>query len=257
LLQGRFINDGDGPSNPPVAVISAALSGSLYPDGAVGRTLLHQGNRVEIVGVVDDIRLTDIELEPEPMLFLPSAQKSPVRADHLLVRTAGDPRTVMPRVRAALGRFDPQLPLTEITSLSDRVDAATASRRFTLWLVLVFSVGAFVLALVGIYGVVAGWVEHRIPEIGVRMALGATAGSVVRLVLRHGGAMLAVGIGAGVIGASAVSRLTSQFVFEVSPTDPASIAGASLAVLAAGVGACLIPAARAARMDPAVALRQD
>ena len=257
LLAGRFITRTDGPNTPPVAVLTESAGRRLLLEGAVGRTVLNAGERVQIIGVVEDIRLTPLELEPVPMMFVPATQRSPYLVENLLVRTSDDPLLAIAAIRTAAQQFDPLLPITRIETLTERVDTATAPRRFTLWLVVIFSLLALSLALIGVYAILAEWVARRVPEIGIRMALGATATSVVALVVRHGGVMLVAGIALGAAGAFSLNRLMSQFVFGVSASDPASFVGASVAILIAGAGACCAPAARAARTDPAVSLRRE
>jgi putative ABC transport system permease protein len=256
LLAGRFITDEDGPGAPRVAVLTESASRSLLPDGGVGRTVLHEGERVQVVGVVEDIRLTPIEFEPVPMIFVSATQRSPYQTDDLMVRTSGDPLLTVPAIRTAVQEFDPRLPITQVERLTERVNTATGPRRFTLWLVVVFSVTALGLALIGIYAVLAEWVARRIPEIGVRMALGASAASVLALVVRHGGAMIGLGLSIGLTGALSLQRVLAQFTFGIAATDPGSFLIATVSVVGAGLCACLIPAARAARIDPSIALRQ-
>jgi putative ABC transport system permease protein len=171
------------------------------------------------------------------------------RTNNMLVRTSGDPRALLPAIRAVAREVDLRLPLTRIETLSQRLDSVLAPRRFNLWLVGLFSLIALGLAVVGTYGVLAEAVAQRVPEIGVRMALGASAAGVMRMFLRQGGWMIAMGIALGIGGALALSGVMASFVFGVPPTDPVSFAVACLAVTMAGLLACVIPARRAARVD--------
>jgi putative ABC transport system permease protein len=152
---------------------------------------------------------------------------------------------------------DERLPLTSVQTLPERLDAVLAPRRFNLWLVSLFSIIALGLAVLGIYGVLAEAVAQRVPEIGVRMALGASAAGVMRLFLRQGGWMIGIGVALGIGAALALSGVMASFVFGVPPTDPVSFAVACLAVTMAGLLACAIPARRASRVDPVIALRQE
>jgi putative ABC transport system permease protein len=257
LLDGRFVDERDGPNAPLVAVLNDRASRSYFPDGAVGETVLHRGKPLEIVGVVADVRISRLEREPAPMLFLASPQPSPFQANNLMVRTASDTSEVVPAIRAAVRHFDPELPLTEIESLNDVVAAATAPRRFTLTLVLLFSITALGLAVVGIYGVMADWSAQRAPEMGLRMALGATRGDVLRMVVLQGGAIVAIGVASGTVAALILSRYIAVLVFGVPTTDAASYTLSALTVIVAGLAACLVPAQRAAQVDPATALRDE
>jgi ABC-type antimicrobial peptide transport system permease subunit len=175
----------------------------------------------------------------------------------MLVRTSGDPRALLPAIRAVAREVDPRLPLTRIETLSERLDSVLAPRRFNLWIVGLFSSIALVLAVVGIYGVLAEAVVERVPEIGVRMALGASAAGVTGMFLRQGGWIIAIGVAAGTAAALGLSGVMASFVFGVPTTDPVSFSVAVLAVTAAGLLACAIPARRASRVDPVIALRQE
>jgi putative ABC transport system permease protein len=164
---------------------------------------------------------------------------------------------VVPAIRAVMRQVDERLPLRGVQTLSERLDTVLAPRRFTLWLVSLFSIIALALAVVGIYGVLMESVAQRVPEIGVRMALGATAAGVMRMFLRQGGWMIGIGVALGTAAAFGLSGVMASFVFGVPPTDPVSFGVAVLAVTAAGLLACTIPARRASRVDPVIALRQE
>jgi putative ABC transport system permease protein len=173
----------------------------------------------------------------------------------MLVRTSGDPRSALPAIRGIMRQVDGEQALTRIQTLEERVAEATAPRRFVLWLVGLFSAIAVGLALIGIYAVVAESVAQRVPEIGVRMALGASTASVMGLVLRQGAWMVVMGIAAGGVMAVAFNKLMAGFVFRVATTDPVAYAAAVLCLAAVALAACAIPARRAARIDPVLALR--
>jgi putative ABC transport system permease protein len=257
LVAGRFIDERDDASSPKVALVNEAAARQHFGGDAVGRTILRDTLLIEIVGVLADVRRTALEEEPQPTLYLPSAQTNTFWTNNMLVRTSGDPRDALPAIRTAVRRIDPELPLTRIQTLAERLSEALAPRRFTLWLVGFFSIVALSLAVVGIYGVVAESVAQRVPEIGVRMALGATAGSVLRLILRQGSVMIALGVGSGVSMALMLNGVMSAFVFGVPTTDPGSYLIACGTLVAATLAASAIPAHRATRIDPTVALRQD
>jgi hypothetical protein len=257
LVAGRFIDERDDASSPRVALVNEAAARQHLGGSAMGRTILKDTLPILIVGVLADVRRAALEEEPQPTLYLPSAQTNTFWTNNMLVRTSGDPRDVLPAIRTAVRRIDPELPLTRIQTLAERLNEALAPRRFTLWLVGLFSIVALGLAVVGIYGVVAESVAQRVPEIGVRMALGATAGSIMRLILRQGAVMIAIGVGSGVSVALVLKGVMSAFVYGIHTTDAGSYLTACGALVAATLAACAIPAHRATRIDPTVALRQD
>jgi predicted lysophospholipase L1 biosynthesis ABC-type transport system permease subunit len=224
---------------------------------ALGQRILRGKQTVLIVGVLRDVRRTGLEPDPEPTLYIPSAQTGSHWTNNLLVRTSGDPRELLPAIRTVVRQAYPELPLTRIQTLEERLSEVTAPRRFTLWLVSLFSIIALCLAVIGIYGVIAESVAQRVPEIGVRMALGATAGGVVRMILRQGAWMIGIGVALGTAAALAMHEVMAAFVFRVPTTDPLSFGVACLALVAAGLVASAVPARRAARIDPVVALRQE
>ncbi|HJR58201.1 MAG TPA: ABC transporter permease [Vicinamibacterales bacterium] len=257
LVAGRFIEDRDNASGPKVALVNEAAARQYFQGEAVGRTVLNEKDPILIVGVLGDIRNAGLEGEPLPSLYLPSAQTSTFWTNNMLVRTTGDPRELLPAIRTVVRQIDPELPLTRIQTLEERLNEEIAPRRFTLRLVSLFSLIALGLAVVGIYGVVMESVAQRVPEIGVRMALGATAGNVMTMILRQGSRLIGIGIALGIATALAMNGVMSAFVFRVPTTDPVSYASAAVALIAASLAACAVPARRAARIDPVVALRQE
>jgi len=257
LAAGRFFDERDGPRQAPVAIVNETAEKRYWPGGALGQQLLHNKQTVAIVGVLADVRRTGLEVEPEPTLYLPSGQTATFWSNNLLVRTSGDPRELLPAIRTVVRHAYPSLPLARVETLQGRLDMVTAPRRFTLWLVGLFSIVALGLAVIGIYGVVAESVAQRVPEIGVRMALGASAGGVMRMVLRQGAWMIAIGVALGTAAALAMNGVMAAFVFRVPTTDPLSFGVACLALIAASLLACAVPARRASRVDPVIALRQE
>jgi putative ABC transport system permease protein len=258
LLSGRFFADGDAQGTPRVAIVNDVAARRFWPDrSAIGQSVIRDDREAQIVGVIGDVRRQDLEADPEPTLYLPSAQTPNMSTGHMLVRTAGDPRESLPAIREVLRRIDPEVPLSRVRTLDELLGRATASRRQILWLAGLFSLMSVALALVGVYSVMAESVAQRVPEIGVRMALGATTADIVRLIVRQGGTMAVLGIGGGLVGAYALNRVMAGFVFRVPTTDPATYFFASAVLVAATLAACGVPARRAARVDPVLALRHE
>ncbi len=257
LATGRFFTSDDREGAPRVALVNEAAVRQHWPGGALGRTFLDGKHQVTIVGVLADIRYKGLEEDPQPILYLPDLQAATFWTNTVLIRTTGNPRDLLPALRTLVKSVDPKLPVSRVETLEERLAAVLAPRRFTLWLVGLFSIIALVLAVVGLYGLISESVGQRVPEIGVRMALGATAASVVALILRQGGMMIAIGVVLGVGGALAINGVMSSFVFGVRTTDAVSYVTAAVGLLAVTFAACLVPARRAARIDPVVALRQE
>jgi putative ABC transport system permease protein len=258
LTNGRAFDARDVAGAPQVALVNAAGARRLWSgQAAVGRFLAIEDHRIEVVGVVADVRRKGLEADVEPTLYLPSAQQLRFSTGNMLVRTQSAPEEIMPAIRAIMRQVDRNQALTRVQTLAARLAEALAPRRQMLWLVGLFSMMALGLALVGVYGVMAESVAQRVPEIGVRMALGATGSDVVQLVLRQGSLMIALGLMLGIAGAAALNRVMAGFVFRVSTTDPGTFAVACMCLTAATLAACVVPAARASRIDPVLALRQE
>lgn len=257
LVSGRLLDGRDDRHHPLVVVVNQRARQSLLSESAEGKRVLVGGRPAEIVGVVEDVHLGALERDPKPILFMSSAQMSTAWTNNIIVRTAGEPTDTIAAIRNVVQRFDPEMPLRRTETLEEIVRGATRTRRFTLTLLLLFSFTASTLAIVGVYGIVADWISQRVPEIGVRMALGASRGSVVRLVVAQGAVMVGVGLMAGTIVSLTLRQFMTAFVFGVPATDPLSYGLALLAVSSAGLVACLLPAQRAARVDPAAVLRHE
>jgi putative ABC transport system permease protein len=209
-----------------------------------------------IVGVVADVRSTGLNTPPEADYFLPALQR-PETFTNILVRTSVGPTAMAAAVREVLRTVDPDLPLLQPQTLSTAVAQTIADRRLALAMLGGFAALALVLAALGVYSVMAHLVAFRTSEIGIRMALGASPRVVMRMVLSHGRRLTLVGIGLGIAGAFVVSRLMQQALFEVNPADPLIyIAVASILLLVAEFASWL-PARRATRIDPVIALRNE
>ena len=210
----------------------------------------------QIVGVVADVRSTSLNTPPEADYFLPALQR-PETFTNILVRTNVSPAAMAPVVREALRAVDPDLPLLQPQALSTRIAQTVADRKLALVLLASFAALALLLASLGVYSVMAHLVAFRTSEIGIRMALGASPGVVMRMVLGHGRRLTLVGIALGIAGALAVSRLMQQALFEVDPADPLIYLAVSAMLLLVAECASWFPARRATRIDPVIALRSE
>lgn len=268
VLQGRGLVPGDRIGVPGVAVVSRTLARQTWPDGdAVGQRILMGGGAVDsvwrtIVGVVGDVRHRGLDAEPRPDLYLPQAQfpagtGTPLRTLRLVLRTDGDPAGLTGSLRAALAELDPDIPLAEVQTMEQALGSWAAERRLTMLLVAGFAALALALGAVGVYGVMAHLVVQRTREIGIRMALGALPGEILRLVLSQGAWIAGAGISAGLVGALALTRLLAGLLFGVGPADPVTFVATAVALGAVALVASLLPALRAIRTDPTTALRSD
>lgn len=218
----------------------------------------HVDQSRELIGVGGDIRPNGLDVEPKPHLFLPYAQK-PTAAPFftLAVKTAGRPISLAQTVERTVQTLDSDLPVSDVRALEDVVSASIAQRGSTAWLLAAFAALALGLAAVGIYGVMACLVARRTREIGLRLALGARRQDVLALVLRNGMRLTLVGAGIGLLGSLALTRMIANHLYGVKPTDPLTFATVSGVLLSVAFLACLIPARRAAKVDPMQALRTD
>ena len=258
LVRGRFFSDSDTPASPRVAIVNQTAARRLWSDeDPVGASLLIDTKPAQIVGVIADVRRGLLEADPAPAIYLPHLQSMQIFVSNVLVRTDGDPREILPAVRAIMRELDRDQALTHIATLDAVIRDATAPRRFNLQVVGLFAALALGLAILGIYGVISESIAQRIPEIGVRMALGAAPSDIVRMVLSHGASLVGLGLILGVAGAYALKRAMSSLVFGVPVTDPFVYVAGCACLLAVALVACAIPAMRAARIDPVVALRNE
>jgi putative ABC transport system permease protein len=242
-----------------VVIVNETFARQHFPgEDPIGRTLITgMGQRQsQIVGVVADVRSTGLNTPPEADYFLPALQR-PETFTNILVRTSAGPVATAALVRDALRAVDPDLPLLQPQTLSARIAQTVANRKLALVLLAGFAVLALVLASLGVYSVMAHLVAFRTSEIGLRMALGASPGAVMRMVLGHGRRLTLAGIGLGILGALAVSRLMQQALFEVDPADPLIYLALSVTLLLVAECASWFPARRATRIDPVIALRTE
>jgi len=261
LIDGRFFGPDDRTGTAPVAVINRALAERLFPGRpAIGASLqLGTGRGAAprtVVGVVGDVRQEGPERPPLPEVYVPMTQGSPYTTAAIVVRVEGDPDSYIAALRAAVHSVDPAIPLARVQSMRDRADDSVAGRRASTMLLSMLAALALVLALVGIYGILAHGVSQRAPEIGIRLALGARRGELLLMVMRRGLALTMSGLVLGQGLAIAGGRLVRSLLFGVEPGDPLTCAVVSVAVIAATAAACYVPARRAAAVDPASMLRR-
>jgi putative ABC transport system permease protein len=210
-----------------------------------------------VIGVIADLRGATLEEDAGPAIYQLSNQSKNFLAGSMLIRVDGDSDALVPQIRAVIRSIDRETPFSGITTLQSRIDQAMAPRLFVLRLIGLFSILGLLLAIVGVYGVLAEFVVQRVPEIGVRMAFGATASDVLTLVLGHGSKLVIGGLVLGLAGAVLLRGVMTTMVYSVRTSDPSSYVAATVLLFAATVAACALPARRAARLDPAVALRSE
>ena len=260
MLSGRDFAASDRLGTPGVTVVNHAFVQRFFPhENPVGKKLnvcWTVSNPVEIVGVVADARQTKLQKEPQPTIFLANAQ-APMYFEHLVVRTRHDPQRIAHAVEAALHRVDPDQAVSDVETMDTVFTDSVARPRFQMALLLIFAGIAVLLATIGVYGVVSYSVSQRTQEIGIRVALGARSADVLRLVLREGLLLGGLGVAVGLATAVVSTRLLRTLLFEVTPTDPATLGAVAGLILVVAVGAALWPARRAARVDPTVALRYE
>ena len=259
IRAGRDFDERDSARVPHVVIINDTFARRYFPgEDPIGRTLITGMGQLpsQVVGVVADVRSTSLNTAPEADYFLPALQR-PETFTNILVRTNVSPAAMAPVVRDALRAVDADLPLLEPQLLSTRIAQTVADRRLALVLLAGFASLALVLASLGVYSVMAHLVAFRTSEIGIRMALGASPGVVMRMVLGHGRRLTLVGIALGAAGAFGVARLMQQTLFEVDPADPLIYAAVATMLLLVAELASWFPARRATRIDPVIALRSE
>jgi putative ABC transport system permease protein len=256
LLKGRSFNEGDTPQTPATILINETLARRFFPGGdPIGKRLITFNSPREIVGVVGDARQGALNLPPSPEIYFPNTQLAFGQQVSLVVRTTVDPASLGDAVRRAGQSVNPDAPVFRVRTMREVIAGSMAQERFNTILMTLFAVVAALLAAVGLYGVMAYNVTQRTREIGVRVALGAQSADVMRLVLRQGLRLVALGVALGLSVALALTRLMENLLFEVSATDPAPYAGVALLLALVALLACWIPARRATKVDPMIALR--
>jgi len=263
LLAGRFFNQHDAMAAPRVSVISQALARLYFPNhNPLGKRLTFgfppgvAGVEREIVGIVGDVRDVALGEDPGPMMYVPFAQE-PFWGANVVVRSALSTSSVATAIRREVRRIDKELPVTNVAMMPDIIEASLSQPRFRAFLLGLFAAMALVLAATGVFGVISYSVSCRTNEIGIRVALGASSGAILRMVLRETLVLTFVGLALGVPSALAASRLVGHMLFGVSTNDPATLAAVAFGLAAVAALAGYVPARRAMRVDPMVALRSE
>jgi putative ABC transport system permease protein len=269
LQRGRTFQASDmAPGAPRVVMINAQMARLAWPgEDPIGKRLSTWiGDAVEwreVVGIVGDVRSLGADEPPRPELFLPYTQPPPQawpsfqRSMALVVRTASEPAAQAATLRRVIRSMDASLPLYDVMTMEEALGADGAGARFNTWLLSLLAAAGLLLAAIGIYGVITCFVTQRIPEIGLRLALGATPRTVVMMVVRHGAALAVTGIVIGLGAAVAATRLLEALLFEIAPTDPPTYVAGGIGLLAVAVLACAVPAFRAVRISPMRSLAES
>jgi putative ABC transport system permease protein len=263
VKSGRVFTDSDGRDTPPVVVINEALAREYWPNqDPIGKRISFdsrggQPRWREIIGVVGDVRYLGLDQGLEPEIYIPFIQFGGPWPATLVVRANGAPRSVIAAIRKVVQAMDKDQPISNIHTLDELLDKSVSPRRFTLLSLGIFASVALALAAVGIYGVMSYLVAQRTHEIGVRIALGAQPRDVLRMVVGRGLRLVLIGLGAGLVGALALTRLLRNLLFGVSATDPLTFAIIAVLLLMVALSACWVPARRATKVDPLVALKHE
>jgi predicted permease len=259
LVAGRGFSDRDGAGEKGVVVINQTMARRLWPgENPIGRRLRleQQGEDLEIVGVASDVKIRDLSETSRVYMYLPFTQRYESRAV-LLVRARTNPLALLPSVERETHFLDGNIPLIEPRTLTEHVEESLGRQRLMASLIAIFGLLALALAAVGLYGTISYAVSQRTRELGIRMALGAERRDVLRLVVRHGLKLTLIGLGIGIAGALALTRFLSTLLYGVRPTDPLTFVAVSLLLAVVALFACYIPARRATKVDPMVALRYE
>ena len=261
VLHGRVFMDSDNANSPQVLVVSNAFVQRYFAnEDPIGRRIVFDGNDKtarEIVGVVGDVHRQGLDRNVQPEMYVSFAQR-PERRMNVVVRTeARNALELTPTLRAQVKAFDQKQIIWRTRTLEELLGNSVAPRRFNMMLLGIFASVALILAAVGLYGVMSYSVSWRVHEIGIRMALGANRSNVLGLVVRQGMTLTLIGLALGLVGAFSLSRVLRSLLFGVTPTDPLTFAGVSAVLIIVALLACLIPARRATRVDPMVALRTE
>jgi putative ABC transport system permease protein len=269
LLKGRFFTDSERvekESDPMILIINETMAKRYFPgQDPIGKRIQTgdpdpKSKWETIVGVVGDVKYSGLDAEPMPTLYVPYNENGWIfwsTEMYLAVRTPLAPAAIVPELRAQLESIDKDLPLAHVQTMDQLIADSVVQQKFRTWLIGVFAGLALLLAVIGIYGVMSYSVAQRTREIGVRMALGATTAEVLKLVLSQGVKLAIIGLGIGFAIALAVTRVMRSLLFSTSTTDALSFVGTTAVLLFVVVLACYIPARRATKVDPVIALRYE
>ena len=263
LLSGREFLASDSADASRVAVVDDSFARKYLGSQPLGQRISYQkdakGNPewMEVVGVISAVHDLRIEAEPRPEIYVPFAQANVFWGANFIARTSENPTVMVPALQRAIWSVDKETPITDVATMEQIVAESVAAPKYQTMLLAAFGGLGLLLAMVGIYGVISYGVSQRTHEIGVRMALGAHRSNILMMVIGEGMVLALMGIAAGVIGAIALGRFLQSLLFEVKPTDPATFVGVAVALLLVAMAACYVPARRAMRVDPMVALRHE
>jgi putative ABC transport system permease protein len=266
LRSGRFFDAHDNREGQAAAIINETAARQNFPNqNPIGQVLLPIGNiapaRCVVVGVVGDVKFGGLDTQPDTEVFFPYAQvpepvMGPVMGSMAIVlRASGSPQNLAAAIRQQVSAIDRDIPVSSLATMNELQTGSTATRRFQMFLLAVFAGLALALAVVGIYGVTSYWVVHRTQEIGIRMALGASSRDVLYLIVGRGMALAVTGIVLGLAGALALTRLLAGLLYGIAATDPLTFTSVAVLLAATALAACCIPAWRATRVNPVIALR--
>jgi putative ABC transport system permease protein len=259
LLRGRVINDQDIAGGLRVAVINETAANHFFPgQNPIGKHIANSRDMIqrEIVGVVADVKFRALDAANSEEMYLPMAQE-PWPNTVLLVRSKADAQTLVAAVRAKIAEVDPNLPVTGVSSMEEVIGTSVAQPKLTMQFVGVFAGFALLLAVIGIYGVMAYSVTSRTQEMGIRLALGASPADILRMVVGQGMRLTFLGVVIGVVASLALTRLLATLLFGVHATDPIIFSAAAIVLVGAALVACYLPARRATRVDPIDVLRYE
>ena len=263
LLSGRLVTEQDVANNSHFVMINDAMAKRYWPgEDPVGKrisTIVSSGQQIPwqtIVGVVGNVRHLGLDIEPRPEIYYHTNTQPPF-GPVVVIRTTSDPQRLISIARAKIRELDRDVPISNVNTMEQLVAQSVAQRRFGMFLLGIFALLALLLAAIGIYGVVSYTVTQRTQEIGVRMALGASASDVLKMVLRNGMSLALIGVGLGLVGAFGLTRLMSRLLFEVKPTDVTTFTLVSVGLIVVALLACYLPARRAMKVDPLEALRYE
>jgi putative ABC transport system permease protein len=259
LLKGRLFGKEDQANRPSVIVINRTMAERFWPNqDPLGKQVkLAEGDTTAtVIGVVGDAKHYWLEEEQKPQMYDTYSQDPGIFATAVL-RTSVDPLSLTEQVRQAIWKVDADQPMWKIRTVEFLVNRSTADRKFLMALMGIFAALALILTIIGLYGVISYLVNQRTQEIGIRMALGAQLGDILRMVLKQGMVLVLTGVALGLAAAWMLTRLMSRLLYQVSATDPLTFVGIALLLITVALLACYIPARRATKVDPLVALRYE